>query len=354
MTSKDRILRAVTHQETDRIPAGLFGTHSDYLAGLAKHIGAASVEDMFRQLGVDVWHAWGQRLEYAGPPRLYKGVPVNEWGLPVRADEGFSHNLTAPLANVATIDEVEAFPWPSPDDYLDPGLGEYFDAHQEFAVVGGINAAIFHIYSWMCGFDYSMMLLGSDPDVAKAIIRQITDFWAGYLRKLLQIGKGRIDIIENCNDFGTQISLFISPEYFREFFRPALQRLYDITHEYGAKVMQHSCGAVAPLIPDFIEMGADILNPIQVSAAGMELDRLVPAYGRQICFYGGIDTQHVLPRGPGELIRRKTRELMELFGQTGGLILAGSQGLMHDIPYEHALAMLREPARFARIIDRVG
>ncbi len=354
MTSKERVLRAVNHQEVDRIPSGLFGTHPDYLKGLADHIGAASVEEMFRQLGIDVWHGWGQRLEYAGPPRLYKGVPVNEWGLPVKSNDGYSHNLTAPLADVLTIDAVEAFPWPSPDDYFDPGLAEYFDAHREFAVVGGINSAIFHIYSWMCGFDYSMMLLGSEPDVAKAIIRHITDFWAGYLRKLLQIGNGRIDIIENCNDFGTQISLFISPDYFREFFRPALQRLYDITHEHGAKVMQHSCGAVAPLISDFIEMGADILNPIQVSADGMDLNKLVPAYGRQICFYGGIDTQYVMPRGPVELIQRKSRELIERFGYNGGLILAGSQGLMNDIPYDHALAMLREPARFCRKFHKWG
>lgn len=321
MTSKERVMRAIAHQEVDRIPAGLFGTHPDYLSGLAAHIGAATVEEMFLKLGIDVWHGWGHGLKYAGAQRIYKGVPVNEWGLPLKPVEGadgFSHNQNAPLAEATTIDEVEAFPWPSPDYYVGDGLTEYFDQHKEFAVVGGINSAIFHIYSWMCGFDRSLMMLSLEPELAKAVIRHITDFWEGYLRKLLQIGGGRIDIIENCNDFGTQISLFISPEYFREFFRPALQRLYDVTHEHGARMMQHSCGAIAPLVPDFIEMGADILNPIQVTATGMDLETLVPAYGKKICFYGGIDTQRVLPGGPVVLIRHDTRRLIEFFGYGGG------------------------------------
>ena len=189
------------------------------------------------------------------------------------------------------------------------------------------------------------MLLHLEPELAKAIIRKITDFWEGYLRKVLEAGKGRIDIIENCNDFGTQSSLFISPDQFREFFKPALQRLYNVTKEYGAKVMQHSCGAIAPIIPDFIEMGADILNPIQVSSTGMDLEMLVPEYGKQICFYGGIDTQWVLPQGPVDKIKADTRHLIELFGHQGGLILAGSQGLMNDIPFDNALAMLQEPSR---------
>ena len=348
MTSKERVLRSIAHQEVDRVPAGLFGTHPDYLAGLAAHVGAASVEEMFRKLGIDVWHGWGHGLRYAGPPRLWKGVPVNEWGFPLdppKNQAGYSHDADAPLADVTTIEQVESFPWPSADDCTGDGLREYFEQYREFAVVGGINAAIFHIYTWMCGFEHGLMLLRLDPDMAAAIIRHIADYWEGNLRKHLQICGEFIDIIENCNDFGTQISLFISPEDFRAFFRPALQRLYDVTHEYGCKMMQHSCGAIAPLIPDFVEMGADILNPIQVSASGMSIEALASAYGKKICFYGGIDTQWVLPEGPPERIRRETRRLLDLFGHRGGLILAGSQGLMSDIPYAHAVAMFEERAR---------
>ncbi len=352
MTSKERVLRAVAHLEVDRIPAGLFGTHPDYMAGLAAHVGVGSAEEMFRILGIDVWHVMRpQSLQYAGPPRLYNGVPVNEWGLPlkpVEGKDGFSCNLSAPLAEVSSIDEVEAFPWPRADDYVAAELPRHLEQHREFAVVGGINSAIFHIYQWMCGFDNALMMLSLQPEIAHAIIRHITDFWERYLRKLLEVGNGRIDIIDNCNDFGTQISLFISPDCFREFFRPALQRLYNVTHEFDVKVMQHSCGAVSPLIPEFIEMGADILNPIQVSASGMDLETIVPAYGKSICFYGGIDTQYVLPQGPVEKIRCDTRQLIDMFGHGGGLILAGSQGLMNDIPFEHAAAMLLDPARTRR------
>jgi len=348
MTSKERVLRAVEHKVVDLIPAGLFGTHLDYEQGLATHIGVESVEEMYRKLGVDVWHC-RKGLKDTADERVYNGRRVNRWGIPsdLSKEEGFSHRLGAPLLDVTSVDEVEAFPWPKAEDFVDVNdeCFKHIEAHQEFAVVGGINSAVFHIYSQVCGFENSLMLLSLKPEIAKAVIRNITDFWEDYLRKVLDAGKGQIDIIENCNDFGTQRSLFISPQQFREFFRPALQRLYNVTKEYGAKVMQHSCGAVAPLIPDFIEMGADILNPIQVEASGMEIAELVQNYGKDICFYGGIDTQQLMPHGPVERIQDSTRDLISLFGYEGGLILSGSQGLLEDIPYDHAVAMLTEKSR---------
>ena len=345
MTAKERVLRAINHEEVDRIPIGIFGTHLDYEEGLAAHVGVGTIEEMYRNVGIDVWHCRG-RLAYAGPEKHSQGVKTNIWGIPEKMSEtsGYSHQ-GAPLSEVSSVDEVEAYPWPSADEFEDTGLDQDISDHEEFAVVGGINSAIFHIFTYVCGFDNALMMLNLEPEISKAIIRRITDFWAGYLRKVLEIGNGRIDVIENCNDFGTQRSLFISRETFREFFLPPLKRLYDITKEYDAKVMQHSCGSIAPLIPDFIEMGADILNPIQVAADNMVLGELVPKYGESICFYGGIDTQHVLPEGPIERIREDARHLIGLFGRGGGLILSGSQGLLPDIPYDHAMAMFEEATR---------
>ena len=110
-------------------------------------------------------------------------------------------------------------------------------------------------------------------------------------------------------------------------------------------VLQHSCGAVSQLIGDFIEMGADIINPIQVSAADMDLSSVVSKYKGKICFYGGLDTQYLLPNGPVEKIQAKTREAVKLFGEQGGFILSGSQGFMEDIPYVNALAMIEPKLR---------
>jgi len=164
---------------------------------------------------------------------------------------------------------------------------------------------------------------------------------------LLECGKGKVDIVQNCNDFGTQNGLIMSADMFREFFKPELKRIYDLIKSYDAKVMQHSCGAVSEVIGDFIEIGADVVNPVQVTAHRMDIETLASRYGSQVTFYGGIDTQHVLPKGPVELIRHKTRETLDLF-DGGGYILAPSQGVEADIPVEHLLAMLDEGERTTR------
>ena len=325
MTAKERVKRAVAYEEVDRPPAGLFGTHHEYEEGLAQFIGVDSVEDMYRELGVDIWHS-RVGLEYKGTG--------NAWGK--------TEEKPRPFADMTTIDEVEAHPFAG-TDYLDASnFIEHLKAHQEFAVCGGINSAIFHNYLDMCGQENGLCFLKTDPKLAKAMIRRITDYWEGYLRKLLEAGRGMIDLVENCNDFGTQRSMFISIDDFREFFKGPLTRLYNTAKEYGILYMQHSCGSIAPIIDDFIEMGADILNPIQVEADGMNLEELAQRYKGRITFYGGIDTQRLLPHGPEDAIRREVRRLRGLFGKEGGLIMAGSQGLLVDIPYPNAVAMLDE------------
>jgi uroporphyrinogen decarboxylase len=203
-------------------------------------------------------------------------------------------------------------------------------------------APIFHNLTWICGFENTLVNLKLEPEISKALIRHVTDFWIDYTRKLLECGKGRIDIVQNCNDFGAQNGLLIGIDTFREFFKPELKRLYDAIKEYGAKVMQHSCGAIEPIIPDLIEIGMDILNPVQVSATDMEMEVLAEKYGNNVTFYGGIDTQHVLPEGPIDRIRLETRRAIGTLGRGGGYILSPSQAFEPDIPVNHLLAMFDE------------
>ncbi|MFW5981409.1 MAG: uroporphyrinogen decarboxylase family protein [bacterium] len=325
MNSKERLQRAVAYQKVDRVPVGLFGTHVEYEEGLADYIGVSSIEEMYKKLGIDIWHC-KQGLDYT------KGD--NFWN--ISEEEG------PPYADITSIEEVEAHQFADINDLDATALAQEIEEHQEFAVCGGINSAIFHHYLYVCGQENALCYLKTQPEVAKAIIRKITDFFVAYLEKVLQTGQGKIDLIENCNDFGTQRSLFISAEDFREFFKPQLQLLYDKAKEYGVFYMQHSCGAITPIIPDFIEMGADILNPIQTAASNMEIAKLVEQYYSKITFYGGIDTQHLLPHGPEAKIRKEVRKVLDLFGKDGGYILSGAQGLMEDIPYQHAVAMLEE------------
>ncbi|NJD04786.1 MAG: hypothetical protein FIA99_19790, partial [Ruminiclostridium sp.] len=241
-----------------------------------------------------------------------------------------------------SVDEVESYQWPDIKDFDSTDFEKQLWMYDEFAIDAGLWAPIFHNVAWLCGFENTLVNLKLEPEISKAIIRHVTDFWIDYLKKLMESGKGRIDMVQNCNDFGAQSNLIMSLETFLEFFKPELKRVYDVIKSYGAKVMQHSCGAIEPIIPDLIEIGVDILNPVQVSAKGMEMELLAEKYGDKVTFYGGIDTQHVLPEGPVERIREETRHAIGTLGKGGGYILSPSQAFEPDIPFDHLLAMFDE------------
>ena len=345
MKSKERVLRAINHKEIDRVPFGIFGTSPENEERIRKGINASSIEDMYRKLGIDVWHFFTP-LKYVGEQQYYHGEKTDFWGITKAAyDDGDSSNQ-CPLRKASSVDEVESYKWPSIDDFVEGDLENLIEDHREFAIEAGLWAPIFHNLTWLCGFENTLVNLKIEPDFSKALISHVTDFWVAYARKLLEAGKGRIDIVQNCNDFGTQNGLLIGIDTFREFFKPALKRIYDVIKEYDAKVMQHSCGAIEPIIPDLIEIGVDIINPVQVSASGMNIVKLKEKYGDKVTFYGGIDTQHVLPEGPEEKVREETRKVLKLFGNKGGYILAPSQGIEPDISVKHVVAMFDEGKKY--------
>jgi len=156
---------------------------------------------------------------------------------------------------------------------------------------------------------------------------------------------GLLDIAYFGNDFGSQRGLVLSPQMWRRFLRGPLRRFYDLSHEFGCRVMQHSCGGIREIIPDLIEDGVDILDPIQVRAEGMELPGLVRDFGDRLTFHGGVDTQGVLPFGTPEEVRAQVRSYRELTRAGGHYILTGSQELIEDIPTENILAMYETDLR---------
>jgi uroporphyrinogen decarboxylase len=162
------------------------------------------------------------------------------------------------------------------------------------------------------------------PDVVKAIIEHFVDYEVEATRRFLEAANGMIDSTYFGNDFGTQRGLVISPAMWQEFIRTPLKRYFDVSHEYGCKVMKHSCGAVRDIIPLLIEDGVDILDPIQVAAAGMALPDLIRDFGDSLCFHGGVDTQRTLLFGSVTDVRTEVRSYIDLTRDRGGYILCGS------------------------------
>jgi len=310
-------------------------------------INAPSKIDMYRMIGLDIWH-FSTPLKYVGEQRYYKGrLKADYWGIAQESYADGDSSVQCPLAEVSSVDEVESYKWPDVKDFDGSDFITQLPLYDEFAIDAGLWAPIFHNLTWLCGFETTLINLKLEPEVSKALIRHITDFWIGYLKKLMDCANGRIDIVQNCNDFGAQQGLIMNAETFREFFKPELKRIYDVIKSYGAKVMQHSCGSIEPVIADFIEIGMDILNPVQVSAFGMEPELIAERYGDKVTFYGGIDTQHVLPEGPAERIREETRRALRTLGRHNGFILAPSQGVEADISVANLLTMFDEGRQYA-------
>jgi len=178
--------------------------------------------------------------------------------------------------------------------------------------------------------------------VLTAIIDGFVSYEVEVTRRFLEACAGQLDIAYFGNDFGTQRGLFISPEHYQRFMRGPLKGFYDVCRDYGCKVMQHSCGSVRAIIPWLLEDGLDILDPVQVRAAGMNLSGLYRDFGDRLCFHGGVDTQGTLPFGSPEEVRAEVRSYLDLARDRGGYVLTGSQDLIADIPDDNILAMYDE------------
>ena len=246
-----------------------------------------------------------------------------------------------PLRNCKTIDELNKFPWPNVDmwDYSD--IETQIDANSDMAVYGH-SRGIFEIAHFMRGMDNFLMDLAADVDFACALMDHIKDYLLERAKLILEAGKGKFDIFEYNDDIASQNSLFISPDMWRKLIKPRLAQFCDLYHSYGAKVKYHSCGSVYPLIPDLIEIGVDILNPVQPLAKDMNPFDLKREFGSRLSFDGGIDIQDLLPNGSIEQVRRHTRRMIDIVGKNGGYILSGSHYIQADTPLENVIAIIEE------------
>jgi uroporphyrinogen decarboxylase len=305
------------------------------------------MEGLLTFLGIDFRFVPAPHGRYLGEARTFGGHPADYWGIPNKLGQGDSDNLR-PLAHVASIDEVEAYVWPKATDFDLSHIRESAQSRRgQFAVGCVIHAPLFHNFTWLCGVENAFCLMIAEPDIAGAILRKVTDFWVDLAVRALEEGGGKIDLVVNHNDFGTQRGLIISPDTWRQLIKPQLTRLYEVIHHYGAHVYQHSCGSIVDIIPDLLMMGADILDPIQVTAEGMDPEKLAAHYGGKIVFHGGMDTQQILPFGTEAEVRQEVRRMIRILNGKGGYILCGSQTFTEEIPLSNILAVYDE----ARKVD---
>lgn len=345
MSPRERVLDATSHKKVDRPPADFEATQ-DVIDRLLKRLGLNDNEELLRYFGVD-FRRVGMSYHQPDTGPDADGYLRNLWGLkwnPSKATTDPEH-VIIPFNEDTTVDDVYNHQWPSPDaiDYsgLKAQCDKYYD---DYITYGSTWAPFFHEVGWLIGQERYFTWMITKPEVVEAITDCIVSYELEVTRRFFETCKGKLDVAYWGNDFGTQRGIVISPAMWERFVRKYLKRIFDISHDYGCIVMQHSCGSVRAIVPQMIEDGMNILNPIQVQANGMSLEGLVRDFGSVISFYGAVNTQSTLPFGTPQDVREQVRAYKKITNGTG-YIMAGSQVLIEDIPTDNILAMYDENNR---------
>ncbi len=341
MTSKERVLATFEHREPDRVPLW-YGASEGLTAGLIRECNVSGEEELMRRLHIDFRRV---REIYTGPPLEDR----NFWGVK-RAGLHYGQPVSHPLAGVETVEEVLEYPgWPSPDWFDFTGLRKQCEQWEDYAIIGGPWVVVFTDATELVGMDEFFVKMYTHPEVMRAVIRKVSDFYYELATRFFEAVGEKIDIFFFGDDIGTQLSLLISLKHWRTFCKPDIQRFLELARQANLKTMFHSCGAVREIIPDLVELGLDALNPVQVAANGMDLMELKAEFGHKLTFHGCIDHQRILPRGSENEVRKEVRRVIDIMAPGGGFCLAASHDLMlDDFPTENVIAMYDEAYEYGR------
>lgn len=372
MTSRERLLTALDHREPDRVPIDLGGNqtgiHRIAYENLLAHLGIeddVEIMDPVQQLArpceavLERFHV-DTRYIAAGAAADWKGGIVtaerhgrvwhdltDEWGvrwsMPDDAPRYMDITLH-PLAE-ATIDDIAKYPWPKGDD---PGrfvgLRERALAIRNetpYAVVSGIAGVVYEICWYLRGLEQWFVDLMTDRPFCVALIERTLGYWLDFFRAFLDEVGDVVDVIMIGDDLTGQGGPLFRPEIYREVVKPRQKRLAQyIRSRTRAKIWYHTCGSCAGYIPDLLDNGIDILNPVQISAEGMDPAMLKERFGERLSFWGGaIDAQHVLPVATPEVVREEVRRNLEVWKPGGGYVFNNVHNLQADVPAENVVAL---------------
>jgi len=382
MNSRDRILASMNHQEPDRVPFDLAGstwtgiTNTAY-QNLRLFLGKETAEpnwadvvqqivipsdDIFEVLDVDTRglfpltsHNWdvydklsdlGDRWEY-----------FDEWSFTHHFPKDGGHWFSLvkhPMENVLPdIGEIKSYNWPDPSDKERiRGLREKalkFRDQGKLVMIKGLCAGIFEMQQRFRGMSNALVDPFLYPEFSDCLIGKLADLKIEFWKMALEDLGDVVDVIAEADDYGTQESQLIDPDHFRQYYKPHISRIISAMNKSApaAKIMFHSCGNVRPIIPDFIEMGIDILNPVHINAAGMEPYQLKKDFGKDVVFWGGgVDTQKILATGTEKDVEDDVRKNIDALAPGGGFVFAAVHNIQSEVPPQNIMAMVRSIKRF--------
>ena len=366
---RDRVLAVLNHETPDRLPVDLGGCPASGInlyayTRLKEYLGLPGPVRVQAERSLLAWpdEALLERFDvdlrlivaYTAEDARSRGVfdeaayareaqYTDMWGVGRRRPPRGHYYVThAPFEKEEpTLADLDAHPWPSPKKTDADGLrreAERLRRETDCALVVHVPGRIFSLGQFMCGFENWLVQLKVNPEFCEALLDRALDIQLAMADETLKAVGDAVDILYLADDYGIQTGPLISPALFRAIFKPRMARLIQFLRERSsATIAFHSCGSVYALIPDFIEVGVQVLNPVQVAAADMDSARLRREFGKHLVFWGAIDTQHVLPKGTPDDVRAEvSRRVKDL---SPGYIPTSVHNIQAEVPPQNIVAM---------------
>jgi len=372
MNSRERILTALDHKEPDRIPFDVGGAnttiHVKAYAALRDYLGLPKVkiqllhqagqvarldEDFLSLLKVDTRFIAVSKPMSQGSAELrdegdYLAM-TDSWGVGWKTPkvgglyfDMYQHPLSGPDAR----ELLKTYAWPSASKASiyegQVEMAKDIQAKGLASVLGGYSAGPFEKFSWLRGFNDAFTDFAIDPDLVKTMMDKIIELKVEYWDRALGAAGEYVDVVFEGDDVAGQDKLLISPKTYRDIIKPRHKELFQSIKKFAphVKIQFHTCGAIRPLIPDLIEIGVDVLNPVQISATGMDPFELKKEFGKDLAFWGGgIDTQNIFSTGTPEQVRDDVRRNIDALAPGGGFVFNTIHNTQSDVPPENFMAM---------------
>jgi len=367
LTPRERVISAIEHNNPDRVPLDMticeepymklldyFGIDKSNISEGDKWGEILMIPELAKALGIDFLYIKSKKPQNPNQSKnISADLSTDEWGVVRKKvqlkDGSYYWNIVHHPLKESGIEDLINFPWPNPDDeQVSEGLSsqaKHYYKNTDLCLIGRFGSSIFETAWYMRGFEQFLMDLMINQDFAKVLMEKICSIQMRIDERCLEAAGEYIHILKLAgDDLGGQEGPLISPEIFRQMVKPILCRRWKVIKSKFRKinpkgyVMFHSCGNIYPLIPDFIECGLDILDPIQ-KVKGMEIEKLKAEFGNKLTFHGAIDTQYLLPNGSPAEVKSEVKRIISILGKNGGFIAAPVHNLQADVPVENIIAL---------------
>lgn len=347
MTHKERVYKALNHEQTDRVPL-MYRDVPSVRARLKQDLSLKTDDDLFEYLDIDF--RWVQPKYIGGKiineENYRKDIWGTEWKYTAFSERGgYWNEVRHLLENVSDPVALDDLPWPKASDWDFSGVEAECDRYRDYAIMTSPGIASPGIFQSpiqeLLGVERSFMEAYMNPEFFQKLIDKILEFHVSFIDAFFSAANGKIDFFRIGDDYGTQQGLLFSVDMWNQWFKSPLKQMADTAKKYGAHYYQHSCGAIRDLIPSLLEAGVEVLDPLQITAKGMNPSELKAEYGKILTFSGGVDEQELLPFGTKERVKEETKNLIKIMGKGGGFFLGSTHNFQEDTPTENILAMYR-------------